>query len=300
MTIGVLIAGAAGQVAQSMMERAKAADVEAIALGRPTLDLTAPETIDVAIDQTEPVVVVNAAAYTAVDKAESDETLAFALNADGAGALAKSTAIRQLPLIHLSTDYVFDGAKSNPYTEDDPVAPLGVYGKSKLAGEQQVVDANSSYVIIRTSWVYSPFGANFVKTMLRLAETCDEVTVVADQIGAPTSALDIADGVFAVARRLADDAPNANTGVFHMTAAGEASWADFAEEIFKVSRAAGGPAARVKPIRTEDYPTPAKRPANSRLDCAKIEAAYRIALPDWRASVPGVVRRLLETGEWRP
>ena len=167
----------------------------------------------------------------------------------------------------------------------------------KLAGEQQVADANPRHVIIRTSWVYSPFGANFVKTMLRLAETREELTIVADQIGAPTSALDIADGVFEVARSLVEDAKNAQTGVFHMTAAGEASWADFAEEIFKASEAAGGPAARVKPIKTEDYPTPAKRPANSRLDCAKIEAAFGVALPNWKASVPAVVRRLLLSGE---
>jgi dTDP-4-dehydrorhamnose reductase len=203
------------------------------------------------------------------------------------------------PVIQISTDYVFDGAAERPYREDDPTRPLGAYGSSKLLGEQAVADATDNHAILRTAWIYSPFGRNFVKTMLRLAGDRDEIGVVADQAGSPTSALDIADGVLAVGRNLLEKPQDrALRGVFHMAGAGFASWAEFAAEIFSISGRLGGPSARVRPIDTKDYPTPAQRPANSRLDCAKLAAIHGVALPPWRESLEPCIRRLI--AEARP
>jgi dTDP-4-dehydrorhamnose reductase len=287
----IAVTGKAGQVVTSLIERAVACDV--IALGRPELDLADIASIEPAIRAARPDVVVSAAAYTAVDKAEGEADLAFAINAAGAGEVARVAHEMMIPVIHISTDYVFDGSKAEPYTETDPVAPLGVYGQSKLAGERAVMAAHPGAVILRTAWVYSPFGANFVKTMLRLAETREELGVVADQIGNPTSALDIADGVIAVAQALVEHPGQTTRGVFHMTAQGQGVWADLAEAVFATSAAHGGPSARVKRIATTDYPTPAARPANSRLDCSALAAAYGVRLPDWRISVADTVARLV-------
>ncbi len=291
----IAVTGKVGQVVTSLIERAREhgdGGHEVIALGRPELDLADLATIEPAIRAARPDVVVSAAAYTAVDKAEGEREAAFAINAAGAGEVARVAALLGLQVIHISTDYVFDGSKSEPYVESDPVCPLGVYGASKLAGEQAVLAANPQAVILRTAWVYSPFGANFVKTMLRLAETREELGVVADQIGNPTSALDIADTVIAVAERLLAD-PAAERGIFHMTGSGEGVWADLAEAVFAASAAHGGPSAKVNRIATSDYPTPAARPANSRLDGGKLEAAYGLRLPDWRESVATTVARLI-------
>ena len=277
-----------------MVERGTAAGHEVIALGRPELDLTADEdSIVDAIVSARPDVVVSAAAYTAVDKAEEEREIAFAINERGAGAVARAAREAGVPLIHLSTDYVFDGSKAGPYAEDDPTNPSGVYGASKLAGEQAVAAAQPDSAILRTAWVYSPFGANFVKTMLRLAVDRDSLGIVADQRGNPTSALDIADGVFAVASNLVKDSDPAYRGKFHMTASGDASWAEFAEAIFEQSAKLGGPSAAVNAISTADYPTPARRPANSRLDCARLERVHGVSLPQWRESLQEVVRRLV-------
>jgi dTDP-4-dehydrorhamnose reductase len=265
-----------------------------VPLGRPELDLSeAPETVVSAIKASRPEAIVSAAAYTAVDKAESDPDTAFAVNARGAGAVAQAARSLGVPLIHLSTDYVFDGSKPSPYTEDDVPAPASVYGASKLAGEEAVLSTQPDAVILRTAWVYSPFGASFPRTMLRLAAERDEIGVVADQRGNPTSALDIADGVLAVLANLVTDKSPARRGVFHMTASGEASWAEFAEAIFAVSSAAGGPSARVRHITTAGYPAAAKRPANSRLDCSKLSTVHGVRLPDWRLSTAEVVIRLI-------
>lgn len=288
----IAVTGQVGQVVTSLIERAPEG-VTIIALGRPDLDLADSATIAPAIAAAKPDVVVSAAAYTAVDKAESEADLAHAINGAGAGAVAGAAHALGVPVIHISTDYVFDGTKPAPYVESDPVAPLGVYGASKLAGEQAVLAAAPDAVILRTAWVYSPFGANFVKTMLRLAETRDEVGVVADQIGNPTSALDIADAVLAIAVRLHAAPDKAPRGIFHMTGGGEGSWADLAEDVFAASAAVGGPSAHVRRITTADYPTPAARPANSRLDCGALASAYDIRLPDWRASTLSVVQRLV-------
>ncbi|MCM2292017.1 dTDP-4-dehydrorhamnose reductase [Allorhizobium sp. BGMRC 0089] len=289
----ILVTGREGQVVQALIEKAKArADIELIALGRPDLDLASISSLAPAVDRVNPDLIVSAAAYTAVDQAESEEAQALVVNGAGPGELARIAAARAIPIVHLSTDYVFDGEKTSPYLETDPVAPLGAYGRTKLAGERLVSAANADHVILRTAWVYSPFGKNFLKTMLRLAETRDGLNVVADQHGNPTSALDIADAVLSVADNLlSSDKPDLR-GVFHMTGSGEASWADFAAEIFRISAEAGGPSAQVSPIPSSAYPTPAKRPMNSRLDCAKLAVCHGVQLPDWRVSTRLVVERL--------
>jgi dTDP-4-dehydrorhamnose reductase len=293
----LVVTGVSGQVALSLADRAPAG-VTVLALGRPAIDLADPAGIAPALAQLDAEVVVNAAAYTAVDKAESDREAAFAVNATGAGAVAGAAHALGLPLIHLSTDYVFDGAKATAYLETDSPCPTGVYGASKLAGETAVMAAHPGAVIARTAWVYSPFGANFVKTMLRLAASRDDLGVVDDQIGNPTSAGDIADGLLQIAANLLArrDDP-ALAGLFHMTGSGEASWADLAEAVFAASAARGGPTARVGRITTAQYPTPARRPANSRLDCARLAAVHGVRLPDWRPSVDSVVARLLAAEE---
>lgn len=292
----IAVTGKTGQVVTALIERGPLASVEVVALGRPELDLAAPVGVQALFADAKPDVIVSAAAYTAVDKAESESELAHAINGAGAGAIADAAAALGVPIIHISTDYVFDGAKASAWTESDPVAPLGVYGASKLAGEEAVLRAGAHAVILRVAWVYAPFGNNFVKTMLRLGETRDRLGVVADQIGAPTSALDIADGILAVAKRLA--VPGADdpalAGVFHMGAGGpDASWADFADTIFDGSAARGGKRPVVDRIGTADYPTPAKRPAQSRLSSSKLAAAYGVALPDWRDSLEIILDRLI-------
>jgi dTDP-4-dehydrorhamnose reductase len=292
----MVVTGRHGQIVSSLLERGQDDRRFAIiALGRPELDLSAPDTIDAALRRARPDVIVSAAAYTAVDRAETDEEAAMVINAVGAGRIAETAAALGVPLVHLSTDYVFDGAKPSPYIESDPVAPLGAYGRSKLAGERAVADAAPNHVVLRTAWVYGPFGKNFLKTMLSLAERRDSVNVIGDQIGNPTCALDIADGILAVAANLMASQDFALRGVFHMTARGEASWADFAEEIFARSAMAGRAAARVDRISSSMYPTQARRPANSRLDCGLIENRHGIRLPDWRQSTASTVARLART-----
>jgi dTDP-4-dehydrorhamnose reductase len=288
----VAVTGSKGQVATSLIERA-GPKLEVIALGRPAFDLTDRAAVLAGLEAARPDVIVNAAAYTAVDKAEAEEALALRVNGDGAGHVAEAAQRLGVPLLHLSTDYVFDGALDRPYREDDPTSPTGAYGRSKLAGEKEVAARCEDSVILRTAWVYSPFGANFVRTMLRLNETRDEVGVVADQRGNPTSALDIADALVAIAARVKDDSSPRFRGIFHMTGSGEATWADFAEAVFREAEARGRPRTRVNRIATADYPTPARRPANSRLDNEKLARVYGLRLPDWRQSVAASCGRLL-------
>jgi dTDP-4-dehydrorhamnose reductase len=292
--VRLVVTGREGQVVRSLVECAVNSPFQVVPLGRPELDLSGPEAeIITAIETAQPDVVVSAAGYTLVDKAEAEPDRAFAINEHGVRALAWAANGLAVPLIHLSTDYVFDGAKDAPYTEEDPPHPTGVYGASKLAGEQAAMADHQDCAILRTAWVYSPFGANFVKTMLRLAGSRDEVGVVADQRGNPTSALDIADAILAIARNLRTGADAQYRGVFHMTAAGDASWAELAQAVFSASAEAGGPTARVRSITTADYATAARRPANSRLDCGKLERAHGVRLPEWRASLPPIVSRLV-------
>lgn len=294
----VVVTGKSGQVAMALLECAAIRGIDAVGIGRPALELTDIGSIGRALEASGADVIVSAAAHTAVDRAESEPELAHAINAEAAGEIARTAARMDVPLIHLSTDYVFDGSKATLYVEDDRTAPLGVYGQSKLAGEEAVRAAGGNHVILRTAWVYSPFGSNFVKSMLRLAETRPVLRVVSDQRGAPTSALDIADSVLTIAAALLAEPGKAELrGTFHLTGSGEASWAEFAAEIFRISAARGGPAAEVEPIPSSEYPTPAARPANSRLSLARLKAAYGIVMPDWRTSTEVVVKRLLAGAE---
>ncbi|WP_336810054.1 dTDP-4-dehydrorhamnose reductase [Bosea sp. MMO-172] len=294
MTLRIAVTGWTGQVVCAMLERVPVG-VEVIALRRPDLDLAVPKTVAPALRSARPDVIVNTAAYTAVDQAESEPELAMRVNGEAAGEAARAAAALGIPVIQLSTDYVFDGALARPYREDDLTGPISAYGASKLAGEQAVAAATENHAILRTAWIYSPFGKNFVKTMLQLAETRDEIGVVSDQAGCPTSALDIADAIFTVARNLTSRKDEARLrGVFHMSATGEAVWADVAEAIFAERERQGGKPVRVKRIATDDYPTPARRPANSRLDCAKLALAHEVRLPEWQSSLRPCVARLLK------
>ena len=287
----LLVTGRNGQVATSLAERAAAhPGIEVLALGRPELDLENPATVEAAIAAARPDLVVNAAAYTAVDKAESDSGRAFAANRDGAAAAARAAARLGVPVIHLSTDYVYPGDKPSPYVESDATGPSSVYGQSKLEGEQAVMAAHPQALIFRTSWVYSPFGANFVKTMLRIGKDRDVVRVVADQHGNPTSAIDIADAILRLAPGLGSTPAG---GIYHLCGSGSTTWCGLAQAIFAESGKLGGPAPRVEAITTAEYPTPARRPANSRMDTAAFTARFGFALRPWPDAVAETVARLL-------
>lgn len=282
----VLIAGREGQVARALVARWAPEGHAITALEPPELDLTSRASIAAALAASRPELVVNAAAYTAVDKAEDQAELAFAVNRDGAGWLAEAAAEAGAPFVHFSTDYVFDGLKGSPYTEADPVNPLGVYGASKEAGERAVLSANPRAVVLRTAWVCSPDGANFVKTMLRLAGERQELRVVADQHGAPTFAADLAAAVARIAPRLlAAPAGDEAFGLFHLSGSPHTTWHGFTAEILAGLAARGGKRPRLTPIATAEYPTRARRPADGRLDCAKITRVHGIAPADWRASL---------------
>ena len=280
----ILVTGRDGQVARCLADLSGGSH-EIVALGRPDLDLTDPATIAAAVATVRPDIVVNPAAYTAVDKAESEPDAAFAVNAAGAESVALAAAEAGVPIVHVSTDYVFAGDKDGRYVETDPVGPTGVYGASKLEGEARVLAANPRAVVLRTAWVYSPYGNNFLKTMLRVGKDRDVLRVVADQHGTPTYAPDIAAGILAVCERALADRDGAWPGVYHMVAEGETTWAGFAEAIFAASRERGGPAAGVEPITTADYPTPARRPKNSRLDTARFSATFDHRLPAWQSGI---------------
>jgi len=289
----LVVTGREGQVTRALQALASP-DLEIVALGRETFDLAAEGEAASVFAQAQPDVIVNAGAYTAVDKAESERETAFAVNGRGAGRVALAAAALRVPVIQISTDYVFDGAGERPWREEDPVGPLGAYGASKWAGEQAVAAATANHAILRTSWVYAPWGTNFVKTMLRLAETRPELRVVADQWGAPTSALDIAGGVVTVARNLLARPEPELRGVFHMVAQGETNWAGFAREIFAQSAARGGASATVVSIPSSEYPTPAARPLNSRLCIDKLARVHGLRLPPWRDGLARTMARLTD------
>jgi len=288
-----LILGTTGQVARELARRGPPG-VVARHLSRAEADLADPAACAAAMDAHRPDVVINAAAYTAVDRAETDEATATAVNGASPAALAALCAGRGLPFLHVSTDYVFDGSGTRPWQPGDPTGPLGAYGRSKLAGEQGVRAAGGVHGILRTSWVFSAHGANFVKTMLRLAETRDRLTVVADQTGGPTPAADIADALWRMAEAFhTAKAPSGiPSGTWHFSGAPDVSWADFAREIFLRA----GRAVTVADIPTSAYPTPATRPANSRMDCSALTTAFGIPRPDWRAGLDAVLADL-QSGE---
>ena len=277
----VLVFGQTGQVAQALRRRLP----EARYLGRAEADLSAPGACAAALRAARPTVVINGAAWPAVDRAAGEEAAATVVNAEAPGAMARACADLGIPFLHVSTDYVFDGQGERPFAPDDPTGPLGAYGRSKLQGERAVRDSGAAHLILRTSWVFSADGANFVKTMLRLGRERDRLTVVADQIGGPTPADGIAAALVTCAGALRDGAKG---GTYHYAGAPDVSSADFARAIM----AEAGLAARVEDIPTSAYPTPAARPLNSRLDCSALETAFGIARPDWRAALRDVVREL--------
>jgi dTDP-4-dehydrorhamnose reductase len=281
----LLVIGRTGQVATELVRRARPGTT-VTALSRAEADLLDPSACAAAVTAAQADAVVNAAAWTAVDKAEAEEAAAHRVNAEAPAAMARAAASKGIPFVHISTDYVFDGSGTRPWAPDDPTGPLGAYGRTKLAGEEGVRAAGGPHAILRTSWVFSAHGANFVKTMLRLSETRDRLTVVADQIGGPTPAAAIADACLAIAAALATD--SARTGTYHFSGAPDVSWADFAREIFRQS----GRAVTVEDIPTTAYPTPARRPANSRLDCTATEQAFGIARPDWHKGLGDVLHDL--------
>jgi len=294
----VLVFGGNGQLGQELL-RALAPLGEVVATTRSGLladdspceiaDFNAPDALAAVLDRIQPTVVVNAAAYTAVDRAESERDAAWRANAEAPGVIARRCAAAGVPLVHYSTDYVFDGQGSRPYREDDATAPLGVYGESKLAGEDAVRAAAGRHMIFRTAWVYASHSANFLRTMLRVGAERDVLRVVADQVGTPTPAALIAD---VTAQALQH--PGALSGTWHLTAEGETSWHGFAEAIFAEAVAAGklARAPAVEAITTAEYPTPAKRPAYSHLDVSKIQSDFGIALPSWQDGLKRVIAEI--------
>lgn len=279
----VLISGQHGQVSRELQRRLGRVG-ELIVLGRDQLDLAQPEQIRQQVQKVRPDLIINAAAHTAVDLAESEPETAFAINAVAPGIFAEEALKLGIPLIHYSTDYVFDGMKVGPYNEDDTPNPLGVYGKSKLAGERAITDVQGKHLILRTSWVYSAHGRNFLLTMQRLLQERPEVRIVADQIGAPTWAGTIANSTLALIERWqAGEA--ATWGTYHLTAQGETSWFGFAQAIGEALRQQGKPCANLLPIASSDYPTPAARPLNSCLDCSRLQREWGISQPDWQLAL---------------
>ena len=281
----ILVTGREGQLARSIAERFTGHEL--LFAARPEVDLAEPGSVSRAILEARPELVVNAAAYTAVDQAETDQPLAFRINGDAAGEAAKAAADVGAPVIQLSTDYVFDGRSDSAYRETDATAPQSVYGRSKLAGEEAVRALNPRHLILRTAWVYSPFGRNFVRTMLAAAHHRDVVTVVDDQRGNPTSALDLADGIAAA---VAGDL--SSWGTYHLAGSGVTSWCGVAAAVMEEAEALGLPTAEVRPIRTADWPTPAARPANSVLDSSRFADRFGFTMPHWRDSLREVVARI--------
>ncbi len=276
----IAVFGRTGQVALEL------ARLGADCLGRDEADFTDPDAVRRAAERVEADAILNAAAYTAVDRAEGEEEIARTVNAVSVGALAEVAAARGLPFVHISTDYVFDGSGTAPRRPGDPVGPLGAYGRTKLEGERAVAAAGGAHVVLRTSWVFSAHGANFMKTMLRLGGERDRLRIVADQIGGPTPARGIAAACVRIAGALARDP--ALSGTYHYAGAPDVSWADFARAIF----AEAGLSVAVDDIPTTDYPTPAARPLNSRLDCTATEAAFGLPRPDWRAALRDTLAEL--------
>ncbi|MCP5085018.1 MAG: dTDP-4-dehydrorhamnose reductase [Alphaproteobacteria bacterium] len=290
-----LVTGSSGQVASALAARAaSAANLDLTFLARPSFDLETPGTIAREIIKQAPDVVLSVAAYTAVDLAEDDPDTAMAVNGEAPGVLAGAAAELGIPILHLSTDYVFAGGGDRPFVETDTPEPSTHYGRSKLCGEQAVMRSNPKHVILRTAWVYGPAGNNFVKTMLSLAEKREHLSVVDDQVGNPTSAFDIAEGILRVLQALEPGATKpAPYGIYHMAGSEEASWWAFAKEILRLSSKSGGPTAEVAAVETSAFPTRAGRPANSRLDCTKFTGQFGHTLPGYTQALPDVIAAVL-------
>nr|WP_321984090.1 dTDP-4-dehydrorhamnose reductase [uncultured Lichenicoccus sp.] len=291
MTRPILVTGGSGQLASSL---AALGGARVHRVGRPEFDFDAPASIEATFARAAPWLVVNAAAWTAVDAAEADEDGAARANVDGPAHLARLCAAAGMPLIHVSTDYVFDGDKGEPYLETDPTSPTGVYGRTKALGEQAVLAACPRAIVLRTSWVYSATGRNFVRTMVEAAAKHPTLRVVADQCGRPTSADDLAAAILEVAGRIeADGWQDGFGGIFHAAGGGEATWHALAVAALEAAAMHGRPMPEVIAIRTADWPTPARRPADSRLDCGRLDRVFGVRLPPWRTSIGGTVDDLL-------
>ena len=290
----ILITGGSGQLGNALQALAAARKLEYVAVSRPDFDFEKPETIETCFDRVESALVVNAAAYTAVDAAETHADAARAGNHTGPLRLAELCAGRGIPFIHVSTDYVFDGAKGAPYVETDPTNPTGVYGATKRDGEAAIMASGAKAIILRTAWVYAAHGKNFVRTMLNAARKTKSLRVVADQRGTPTAAPDLAAAILFIAEQILDEAwYDDYKGIYHATNGGETTWHGFAEKIFALAAPLGLTAPEVTPIATADWPTPARRPADSRLDCTKLLNRFGYRLPGWEAPLGPIVEKLL-------
>jgi dTDP-4-dehydrorhamnose reductase len=295
--IQILLTGGTGQIGSEILRHARP-EWRIVAPSRNEFDLANGRNMAAFMEARPWSAVINAAAYTAVDRAENDTEEAWRVNAHGPAILAEASARWKIPLIHLSTDYVFDGRKSGFYSEQDPVAPLGVYGASKEGGEKAVRTGNPSHVILRTAWVVSSHGTNFIKTMLRLGAERKVLSIVDDQRGCPTNASDIAEALILIAKQLIEDR-NTPTGTYHFVNAGEASWCEFARTIFSIAAARGRPVPAIVPIRTHEYPTAAQRPANSRLSTAKLQRDFGIVPRPWQPAIAEIIDALLEGRDQR-
>lgn len=292
-THDIAVLGNSGQLARALMRVASQCGLRAAAGGRPQVDISDYRSVATFLYEAQPRVVINAAAYTAVDKAESEPDEAFRINVEAPALLAVMCAAAGVPLIHISTDYVFDGQQTRPYVEDDTMQPLSVYGASKAAGEQAVRAGCPHHVILRTSWVYSRDGQNFLRTMLRLAGERDTVSVVSDQLGAPTLADDLAQAIVTISSTIANAGLEGPWGTYHITATGSTSWHGFAAEIFRQAAAAGIRTPNLVAIPSREFQTAARRPANSRLDNGKLARTFGIVMPDWERGVADTLARLV-------
>jgi dTDP-4-dehydrorhamnose reductase len=296
----ILVAGRSGQLALCLHERAVKQSTPIVLKGRPDLDLENAIAVERVVAAVNPAVIVNAAAFTAVDEAEYERTRAFRINRDGAAYLAAAAQLRGIPFVHISTDYVFDGRKQSPYLEDDATAPLNVYGRSKLEGEAAVRIACPRAVVIRTSWVYSPYGHNFLRSMVRLSTTKPTVQIVNDQHGAPTSAADLSAAILNIVQQLKSDRAGDTGGIYHLAAPGETTWHGFAAEIFAGLSRCGHPVPELRAIATAERPTPARRPQYSCLDSSKAQRVFGVRLPPWRDSLDMSLNELTKRMELTP
>jgi dTDP-4-dehydrorhamnose reductase len=286
----ILVTGASGQVGYCLQQQLIEANWDFIALTRSDLDISDADAVENVVARARPDIIINAAAYTAVDKAEQEQAIAYAINRDGPGNLARAAKNINAAILHISTDYVFSGDATGTYREEDATAPQGIYGQSKLQGEQAVVAANEKHIILRTAWVFGEHGNNFVKTMVRLGRTRDTLGIVADQEGGPTYAGDIAKALLAIAKHYAEGNPTP-WGIYHYSGLPHISWFGFAQQIFAEAERAGiyeKPTPQLNAITTSEYPTPAKRPANSKLDCSKIERAFRLTPSNWQTALKNI------------
>jgi dTDP-4-dehydrorhamnose reductase len=292
----ILITGGSGQLAVALETAAPSHCLAVRRIGRPAFDFDRPASIAEVFAETAPWLVVNAAAYTAVDLAEDEPEAAFRANRDGPATLARLCEATGIPLIHVSTDYVFDGRKGAPYLETDATAPQGVYGSSKLAGERAVTSACSRSIVLRTSWVYSPFGKNFVRTMLGAAQRTDRLRVVADQIGCPTSSPDLAQAILEIVHRLATEGwRDRYAGIYHVAGTGAVTWHGLATATFAAAARHGITVPTVEPITTDQWPTKAVRPPDSRLDCGKLAAVFGLRLPPWQEGLERTIDTIFAT-----